>query len=86
MAHLDLLLLAAALALALFYAFWLRGLLAKLDRKLELLEHHCRLCRREVAAQLAGRLTHPPARAFWEGLPSLAPLEPPGSGTQERSP
>lgn len=86
MAHLDLLLLAVALALALAYALWLGRLLAQLDRKLELLEHHCRLCRREVAAQLAGRLTHQPSGAFWEGLPSPTPSWAPGTGADERSP
>jgi hypothetical protein len=51
------------------YGLWLGRILRRLDRKLERLQHHCQACRREVAAQLAGRLPYDPEHtALWEAL------------------
>jgi|GEM_PF-1108582 len=61
--------LAAALVLFLAYGFWLSRLLRQLDRKLDRLEHYCQACRREMAAQLAGRLEYDPEHTgLWEAL------------------
>lgn len=45
-------------AAAVAYLLWLGRRFAELDRKLRRLQDHCRACRQEVAARLAGRLPH----------------------------
>lgn len=62
-------LLGAILVVVAGYGLWLGRILRRLDRKLERLQHHCQACRREVAAQLAGRLPYDPEHtALWEAL------------------
>lgn len=62
-------LLGAILIVLAGYGLWLGQVLRRLDRKLERLQQHCQACRREVAAQLAGRLPYdPPHPGWWEAI------------------
>lgn len=62
-------LLLIALVVGAGYGLWLGRVLQRLDRKLERLQQHCQACRREVAAQLAGRLPYDPQHpGWWEAI------------------
>jgi hypothetical protein len=65
------LLLAAGALLAGLSGLWLWHILRRLECKLDGLFDHCRSCRREVSAQLAGRLEHHLGAADSHEVPPL---------------